>query len=104
MRTKNYDFCEPSPGELDLREVRLYDLLANGDTSQALAEVESWTSWPLDLIGRWLVIEAYFQSQRGDFLPVLERMLLDGVERNMDAVAQMEQMIVLGRTWSRNDG
>ncbi|NOU28013.1 MAG: hypothetical protein HOO96_08925 [Polyangiaceae bacterium] len=80
-------------------EGRVYMHLARGELTEALAEVESWASWPLDLIGRWLVIEAYFQSQRRDFVPALERMLLDGVEQREGNIAQMEAMIELARAW-----
>lgn len=101
MEPANYDFYDPGPdtAELHARQGRLFDHLARGDLGNALAEVDSWTSWPLDLIGRWLVIETYFQSQRRDFVPVLKRMLRDGIEPNKAHVAQMEAMIEQANSW-----
>lgn len=83
-----------------IREARLHDCLAKGDTVEALREAEAWTSWPLDDIGLWLLVEAYFRSQRPECIPILERMLRQRSERDELSVARMAEMIEVAKQWS----
>jgi len=101
MEPAKYDLYDPGTNTVEMheRQGRLFDYLARGELQGALAEVDSWTSWPLDLIGRWLVIETYFQSQRRDFVPMLKRMIRDGIEPNTTHVARMEAMIEEADSW-----
>lgn len=98
---------EPSDPDLEresLQETRLYNLLTGGDIAEALHEAESWTAWPLDDIGLWLLAEAYFQSQRAECVPILRRMLRNKHERDDLSVAHMEDMIRVASAWNLDDG
>jgi hypothetical protein len=87
-----------------LRENLLYGYLVSTDVEAALAEVESWKSWPFDEVGMWLLIEVFFQSRRLECVPLLERMLRSRSERDTLSVVKMEQMIETARNWSRDTG
>lgn len=83
-----------------LRENLLYGLLGREDICGALAEVESWSSWPVDDIGLWLLVETFFQSRRLECVPILERMLRSRGERDELSVGKMEEMIATAVAWS----
>ncbi len=82
-----------------LRENLLYGYLVCSNLPAALAEVESWSSWPADDIGLWLVVEALFQSHRLECIPILERMLRSRSERDELSVIKMEEMVATARGW-----
>lgn len=83
-----------------LQEQVVLVLLSAQDVAGALAEAESWTFWPLDDIGLWLLVEAYFQSQRPECVPILERMLRNKAERDEPSVKRMEDMIEEAKAWN----
>lgn len=83
-----------------LRENLVYGYLASSNIPAALAEVESWQSWPIDEVGSWLVIETFFQSRRLECVPILERMLRSRSERDELSVRKMEEMIAIAGAWS----
>lgn len=85
--------------EMSSREQRLDDLLGEGKVSEALREVESWAFWPLDDIGLWLLIEAFYQSRRRDCVPVLERLLRDETGRDDLSLRHMQEMLEAAREW-----
>lgn len=87
-----------------LREGHLHDLLVRGELAEALREAESWAFWPLDDIGLWLLVEAYFQSHRQECVPILERMLRDEAKRDELSVKRMEEMVEEARAWSADRG
>ena len=82
-----------------LREELLHDFLVRGEIVEALREAESWTSWPLDDIGLWLLVEAYFQSRRPECAPILDRMLRNKGERDELSVKRMEEMLEAVKEW-----
>ncbi len=53
-----------------------------------------------DDIGLWLLVEAYFQSQRPECVPILERMLRNKAERDEPSVKRMEDMIEEAKAWN----
>jgi hypothetical protein len=83
-----------------LREAELYDLLVMGDHAEALRQAESWPVWPLDDIGLWLLVEVYFQSQRQECAPILERMLRNKGQRDELSVKRMEEMLEEAKAWA----
>jgi hypothetical protein len=83
-----------------LRENLLYGYLGSSNIPAALAEVESWQSWPVDDIGLWLLVETFFQSRRLECVPILERMLISRGERDELSVRKMEEMVAIARAWS----
>jgi hypothetical protein len=82
-----------------LRENLLYGYLVGSNIAAALAEVESWSSWPTDDIGLWLLVEAFFQSRRRECVPILERMLRDANLRDELSIRRMKEMIGVAATW-----